>query len=377
VSVALVVVSVALVVVSVALVLAATLGIILGRRVVVDRPRRELPVIAVTSLTVTLPRTPLTAAPGTYSLYFNQNRDHALLGAVLERSERSIERELLRSTGPLSDVSSVIWSGQIVADPHELGDYENVEITSSHGTVHAWHVSPGVTVTPITWAIHIHGLRSSREGALRTVPVATELGMHSLVIAFADAHTAEGTRPVATLGVRESEDVGAAIGYALAHGAHRVVLFGFSMGASAALLAAERSPLRDHICALILVGPATNWREIIRHAARQAHLTAAAGSLACLVLKNTTLSRLACTPIALDFDQLDWTSRPRVTTPTLVLHSSGDTEVPLRLSEEFTIAQHPHAHLRILPAAPHCAEYNVDPDLFNRTITKWWRDGPG
>ena len=54
-----------------------------------------------------------------------------------------------------------------------------------------------------------------------------------------------------------------AVSYAVARGAGRIILSGWSMGGTIALLTAERSAHRDRIVGVVLVGPVTSWRKAI------------------------------------------------------------------------------------------------------------------
>ncbi|WP_169514908.1 alpha/beta hydrolase family protein [Humibacter albus] len=174
-----------------------------------------------------------------------------------------------------------------------------------------------------------------------------------------------------SLGLREWRDVDAAIAFALRSGAKRVVLFGWSMGATAALLSGERSINRDSIAAFVFIDPATNWRSIVRSAARQAHAPAILAWLACAILAAPGLFRLTGSPVRLDFDELDWTRRWRVVAPSLVIHSHGDRLVPFELSTRFVSAQQPNVRLVVFDDVPHCAEYNADAARFDKTIIDW------
>src|SRR5690606_24167617 len=73
------------------------------------------------------------------------------------------------------------WSGIYYAAPHEAGlDARNITITTPTGQCPAWRIDGD----PSTWAIHIHGLGSTRAGTLRGVLAATDLGCTSLVVTY-------------------------------------------------------------------------------------------------------------------------------------------------------------------------------------------------
>jgi hypothetical protein len=352
-------------------------AIVVARRVIADRPRRSLRLLAADDRAVTVPATMETLAAGTYGIWYDNFRSHAVIGAVLENTGSTVTREVLKVSGSsLQGVQEAVWTGQVIRSPECAGDSADIVIAGARGTVSAWMIRPAASISlSSTWAIHVHGIRSSREGSLRSVPSALALGMTSLVITFVGYADAEaGRRPPASLGASEWKDVDAAVEYAVQNGAERVVLFGWSMGASAALLTAERSAHRDRVAGLVLIGPATSWRRIIVHAARKAHLPGFAGHLACWVLGTPLVSRLAGAPSTIPIADLDWTTRRRIEQPILVIHSAGDEQIPLTFSKQFIATHARNSYLAELPSALHCSEYNVAPNEFDSTVARWWRE---
>ncbi|MCZ9337233.1 alpha/beta fold hydrolase, partial [Streptomyces sp. TRM76130] len=65
-------------------------------------------------------------------------------------------------------------------------------------------------------------------------------------------------------GETEWRDLDAAVRYAVDHGARKVVLLGWSTGATMALHTATRSALRDRIAGLVLDSPVLDWRATVR-----------------------------------------------------------------------------------------------------------------
>ncbi|MFJ8896623.1 alpha/beta hydrolase family protein [Leifsonia sp. NPDC102414] len=356
-------------------VIVSAIAVLLARRVIGDRKRSATPILWDTGDSITVRATARTLAPGIFALVLADGAK-AIVGPILESTLQTVTRKVVCRVGVFRDeASAAAWTGEIL-DASDLGKLDDVSICTPHGTAQAWVIHPAVRGEPDTWAIHIHGLRSSREGALRSVPAASALGMTSLVISFTGHHAQAGRRPSATLGIRESDDVLAAVEFAVTHGARRVVLFGWSMGATAALLASECETRGALIAGLVLVGPATTWPNILRHAVRRAGLPGIFGAMTMLALRAPALRQLAGAPQPIDMRSLDWSISKRLGVPALVLHSPGDGDIPLRFSERFVSAQAPDATLIVLPPAPHCAEYNVDPTAFNTAIIDWWNNLP-
>jgi uncharacterized protein len=354
------------------------LAIVLARRVVMPRQPKLTAIrdVDLDAGTITLDADRKTLHPGTFGLWTEGN-GHALVGDVVRRNdvEESVTRQLLEIDGEgLSQAAEGRWTGHVLRSPAVLDRNDReILIPVDGGTAPAWLIEPSEE-TSTTWAIHIHGVRTTRITALRTVPAADHLGMTSLVVSFrSDTEGPDVLNGASTLGTTEWPDVDAAITYALEHGAERVILFGWSMGASIALLLTERSQHRSAIAGLVLVAPSTDWRAVISHGARKAHLPAFLASAAAGALSGRLSSRIVGLPSPIDLDALDWTRGPRLQIPTLVIHSDGDTEIPVGLSRAFLAANPAQVTLVEIDGAEHAWEYNLDPERFNATIADWVR----
>ncbi|MCJ1675446.1 alpha/beta fold hydrolase [Rathayibacter sp. VKM Ac-2929] len=359
-----------------ALSLLAGVGVVLGRRVVMPGRKRTVQVLSATPDSVTLPATPETLHDGEYGFWFDSDRGHALVGRILHHDtiERTVRREVLRVTGgDLAAADEGRWTGHVFARPEDIDPrVREIHVDSPTGPCPAWLFPSTGGEGGTTWAIHVHGIRTTRITALRSVPAARKLGYTSLVPSFRGDGDGPSTKNgVSTLGQTESDDVDAAINYAVEHGAHSIVLFGWSLGGGIALQLSERSPHRHLIAALVLIAPATDWRQVIQAGARRAHLPSVVGALGTFALSTRSLSALVGLPRPIDFDALDWTRGPRLTVPTLLIHSDGDREVPASLSRAFVSVNAERSELALLPPAAHAWEYNVAPDEFDASICEW------
>ncbi|MDN4599289.1 alpha/beta hydrolase family protein [Leifsonia sp. NPDC014704] len=360
------------------LVAVATVGlaVLLARRVVMPRAAKLTTIrgVDLDAGTITLEADRKTSHAGKFGLWTDGD-GHALVGDVVRQDEAdgSVTRQLLEIDGEgLSQAAQGRWTGHVLRSPAVLGRNDReVLIPVDGGTAPAWLIEPEGTPST-TWAIHIHGVRTTRITALRTVPAADQLGMTSLVVSFrSDTEGPDVANGASMLGTTEWPDVDAAITYALEQGAERVILFAWSMGASIALLLTERSQHRAAITGLVLVAPSTDWRAVIRHGARKAHLPRFLASAAAAALGGRLSSRIVGLPSPIDLDALDWTRSTRLQKPTLVIHSDGDTEIPVSLSRAFAAANPRQVTLVEINGAEHAWEYNLNPELFNSTITGW------
>ncbi|NQX29828.1 alpha/beta hydrolase [Microbacteriaceae bacterium VKM Ac-2854] len=354
---------------------AAGLSIILGRRVVLPRPPRTVRIIGIDERQVRLERTAETTHPGTYGLWIDEDDVHLQLGRVhdAETDDGVVTRDILARTGGNATSQRGRFTGHLFHGPGSIGAPVNeVHIPVPGGIAPAWLFPAASDAAGGVWAIHIHGIRTSRITALRSVPAALEMGLPSLVVSFrGDGDGPTVPRGASSLGTSEWEDVDAAIAYAVDHGASGVLLFGWSLGGGVALQLTELSKFRSHIVGLILVAPTTDWRAIIAAGAQRSGLPAQAGWLATAALSDRVLSKLVGAVEPIDFDRLDWCSSDRLRVPALVLHSTGDRDVPFAISQRFADAN-PNVQLSELVSAPHGWEFNTDPQNFNRTIRAWY-----
>jgi pimeloyl-ACP methyl ester carboxylesterase len=325
---------------------------------------------------VTLQADARTRAPGTYGLLLPGI--HIVVGAVVSENPESSEvtREIIEWTGPLvAGKMRGSWTGQAIAAPEKLNmDYEEVSLGAAAGELPAWIFRPAHP-SPDVWAIHVHGLRSSRYSMLRSVESATNLGMTSLVPSyFGDAEN-HSQGQVCHYGSLEANDVEKALAYATEHGAKAIYLFGWSMGATISLLLTETSNYRSLIKGLVLVSPGPNTEAVIAENARTAGLPRMIAKIVPKILSTPLLSRLASLTEPVNFEKLNWTHTPaRLDIPALVLHSRGDTEVPYSLSAEFAMANPEKVTLKEFPAVPHQCEWNSAPKLFEDEVAAWFRE---
>ncbi|MFP3464526.1 alpha/beta hydrolase family protein [Leifsonia sp. SIMBA_070] len=354
-----------------------------GRRLAlaVVRPRAR-PVTRIhgcTATSVTLEADRRTLHRGQFGLWFGDG-GHAVVGHTRahDPAAGTVTRELLEVTGDLEAVDAGYWTGHLHAGPAALRrPFREVVIDVPGGAAPAWLIPAGAPGRRATWAVHIHGWASTRVTALRSVPATEAAGMTSLVVSYrGDGEGPPAAGGASLLGLREWEDVDAAIGYAVDHGAQRVVLVGWSLGGGIALQLSERSAHRAVLDRLVLIGPASDWRAVIRQGATERGLPSWTGGLVVRTLADPVRSARLGLPEPIDFDRLDWTRPGRLTLPTLVIHSEGDRTVPLSSSLLFAMANPRLVRLEELSPAEHSWEYNLDPAAFNRAVMEFLEGDP-
>ncbi|GAA5532988.1 alpha/beta hydrolase [Deinococcus aluminii] len=299
---------------------------------------------------VKLTRTAESVRPGVLGLTWPEG--HALLGPASEVTRKTVTRPLLKLEGTLPvgarvRPTSLAYGGT----PATLGlAFQDVTVPAPMGEMPAWLV-PGERQD--TWVILVHGYNGLREDALRVLPLFRRLGLPSLTITFRNAHGAPRTPDgYYRLGAAEWEDLEAAVQYAQAHGARRVLLFGFSMGGNIVLSFLRRSPLASLVAGVILDSPALEWRALLRHHARRLHIPWAAGPL-----ERATVFRSKQ-----DFAAVDHLSATDTfATPMLVFHGTADITVPVEQSDALSQARPDLVEYVRAEGAEHIRVWNVDP----------------
>ncbi len=325
---------------------------------------------------VVLDRTPQTTADGIYNLWIEHGGWAQLSAEASDRGPGRIARTVV-GTSPglrLAPGDRASWSGIYYATPADVGlNARNITITSPAGPCPAWRIDGD----PSTWAIHIHGLGSTRAGTLRGAQVATELGYTSLVVTY--RNTTEGPcvgTGRSTLGHTETADVDEAIGYAVRRGAERIALFGWSMGAAIALQLADRPRHHGLITALVLDSPVLDWTETIKANCARSGLPAAAGLLAVPWLAIGPLASMVGLPGPIPLRRFDWITRAaELTTPTLIHHGMRDSSAPLRLSQAVRDRRADIVTLETFDA-DHTLTWNSDPERWRSAVIAWLRGQP-
>ena len=333
-------------------------------------------VLSVGDDTVTLRRTPASASPGRYSLYWQAFSGHARIGEIIREDDRSVTREVL-----------AVGSGQLTRGPARLSSYYFSTPSTDDGTqlddttydgplgrMPAW-VSEQAHSRDDVWAVLVHGRGAFRAEALRAVPLLHDLGLAVLVPSYrndVDAPpTADGRYH---LGLSEWQDIEASLVYAVEHGARRIVLVGWSMGGAIVLQLLDHSALIDKVIAVVLDAPVVSWRQVIDSHAAAHRLPLALSHTAQRLVGQSWSKSFGGVSVPLPIPHTDWIARAdELRVPTLLIHSVDDDFVPYAPSRDLAAARPDVIQLETWHTALHCREWNVDPQRWRSVVETFLR----
>ncbi|MFI1012115.1 alpha/beta hydrolase [Streptomyces sp. NPDC020965] len=314
---------------------------------------------------ITLTRGMASRRPGTYGI--EGHGVHAVVGPVLDtvpHSADTLVRRLERIThGTLDPGTRVRLTPSLhTGDPTEaLGiGHTDVSVPGELGALPAWFV-PGPRDT---WIIAVHGLGTTREHPMNLLPFLHGRRLPVLGLGYrGDPDAPRSPDGLGRLGDAEWRDLDAALRFAVRNGANKVVLHGWSTGATMALHAATHSPLRDRVSGLVLDSPVLDREATLRALAAAHHTPVPLLPLAVRAaqgragLYGESLLTLA------DAQSL------RV--PTLIFHGPDDTLSLWGPSRELAARRPDLIGLHTVRDAPHAAMWNADPARYEEALRRF------
>lgn len=310
---------------------------------------------------VVLLRSEETERPGVYALVWQAG--HAIAGAVRGGDAETVTRELRDVRGYLAPGMKVALDSKVYfGDPSQARGlpFADVRIRGELGPMPAWLVP----ARGDTWAIVVHGINDDPEVGLRILPTLRRAGLPSLSITYREDLGAPASPDgMHHMGLTEWRDLAAAARYALARGARRLVLVGYSMGGSLVAQFMQRSPLARRVSGLVLDAPALDWQEILSFNATEMGLP----GLMALPVEWAIGARIDA-----DWESLDAVEhREYFQLPILLFHGEDDEVVPISTSDEFAAELPRWVTYFRLPKAGHTEAWNVDPPLYGARLTRF------
>nr|WP_276514182.1 alpha/beta fold hydrolase [Actinomadura citrea] len=165
------------------------------------------------------------------------------------------------------------------------------------------------------------------------------------------------------LGDKEWHDVVSAMGYARAHGATGVVLYGWSMGGAMAMTTLQRDP--SFVRGVVLDSPVLDWNATLDKQADARHLPGFMTDIAKRVLQWRIGIDLT------DFDMRRFA--PHLRTPVLMFTTEDDATVANAPAFAFARKAPPGTVTHIPTPGDHTESWNVDPAAYERSLVAFLR----
>jgi pimeloyl-ACP methyl ester carboxylesterase len=245
--------------------------------------------------------------------------------------------------------------------------YEEVAFTARDGVkLRGWWIpAPDSIPAPAPTVVVCPGQEGSIDGDTAQIVPLHRAGFAVLAFDFRGHGRSDGA--LVTLGVREKDDLLDALDYLhLHHGVQRVGVLGFSMGASAALMAAAESARIVSVVAdsgyASLVPTLRRWAET-RHIPEVVHRWFVPGALRIASFLSGTV--LHDTTLAAAATKLQERS-------VLLIYGADDPFVSPAERHQLHVSL-PCSELWIAPESGHRGAYRANPDIYNERVINWFR----
>lgn len=342
----------------------------------------DVTITATDADSLTLGATAETVVPGRYGLWLDGGRGHARVGEIIAGDGQTVTRRLVGlDRGELS-VGPARWNQYYYGDRPRVSlglPEEDVMITSEVGPMPAWVVRPGGHRhgghggggDATDWAVLVHGRGARKEETLRAMPVLHRAGWTSLAVAYRNDHDApKGPGGRYNLGLSEWRDVEAAMAHALAQGARRIVLFGWSMGGAIVLQLLSQSALADRVAGVVLDSPVVDWGNVLAHHARTQKVPVPFVHLAQSLMASKGSRHLVGVHEPVDVSRTDWVTRAdELRHAMLLIASDGDDFVPIGPAAALARRRPDLVRFERWQQARHCREWNLDPGRWEQAVT--------
>jgi dienelactone hydrolase len=281
----------------------------------------------------------------------------------VERTVTRVRAGTLRP-GLCAFVSSHLFD----ADPAATHGIEFTEVTvdGELGPLPAWQIPPAgqdhCSAAAGTWVVAVHGRGASRAEALRVLPTLATAGVSTLVVSYRNDREAPSSPDgLCHLGDTEWRDIESAVRYASRHGASRIVLYGWSMGAMTAVTALRRMSRDDGVLVrgIVLDSPVLDWAATLAWQATRRGVPPP--------LAQTTL-RLVTRRAGLDLPGLDYAGfAAQLQVPVLLFVDLADRTAPPEPALRFGRAR-PDLVTLVTTDVGHGRSWNQDPPRYEAAI---------
>jgi pimeloyl-ACP methyl ester carboxylesterase len=246
--------------------------------------------------------------------------------------------------------------------------FSDVGYDCAGGRCPAWYV-PGRSQT---WAIMVHGKGASRTEPLRALGGVLRAGLPALIITYRnDVGAPVDPSHYYRYGASEWADLQDAVGYAVRHGARRVVLVGVSMGGAIVASFMQHSASAGLVSGLLLDAPMLDFRRTVDYGASQRTLPVIGSPIPAPL--TWTAEEIAGHRFGVDWKRVDYLPGGWLHVPALLFHGTADDTVPIATSDAFA-RQYPRLVREIrVEGAAHVGSWNVDPQRYTAASAEFLR----
>lgn len=244
--------------------------------------------------------------------------------------------------------------------------FSNIYYHGPLGRYPAWLVNgaPGNS----TWAITVHGNDLSRLDCMKIVPVLHSMGLPVMMITYRnDPGAPSSPSGLMRYGLTEWQDLQAAVGFAVAHGAHHVVLVGYSMGGGIVVSFLLHSHLAPIVSAAVLDAPMLDFSTTVNYGASEMRLPVVGAPVP---QSLTDVAKwLSTLRFGVQWRQLDYLRHASaLRTPILLFQGTADHTVPPSTSTALAAAR-PHLVTYVqVRGAGHLGSWNLGPARYDSAV---------
>ncbi|MGW2251264.1 alpha/beta hydrolase [Kitasatospora sp. NPDC001660] len=312
---------------------------------------------------ITFNRTPAVLQPGCWAVEWDGD-GHAVVDDILHSDEQGVTRRLVRADrGTLAPGTGVRLTPRVyLGDPTTaLGlPFTEAAVTGELGAMPAWRLGGRRG----TWVVLVHGPGADRGQTLPVLPLLQRLALPALAVTYrGDQGAPAPPDGLSHFGETEWRDVESAVRFALDSGAGRVILYGWSIGATICLQAAARSAWSSAVVGMVLDSPVLDLPATARRDAVRTGSTRTVAELGALAAEGRTGVGLA--------DVARLAEGAGLHVPTLVLHSPDDPIAPFRAAQHLAAARPDVVSLQAFPGADHTALWNSAPAHYTELLRRW------
>jgi pimeloyl-ACP methyl ester carboxylesterase len=311
---------------------------------------------------IALPSNAETAQAGVWGIV-GEDGAYGQMAAVIATTGDTVERSFRTLEGHF------VAGDLVTIDPYAVGTdpleafgmaFDNVRLPGELGVNPAWLIGGERD----TWVILIHGEGlDERAQALRILPALADGGFPALVITYRNDSAAPDDGGHYRWGLSEWKDVDVAVEYALSRGARSVILYGYGMGATIAMMYLHQSDLVGSVLGAVLDSPVLDLGAAVD---ARGDADGVPGIIVGAAKEGARL-RYGISWRALN--QIERAAEFAI--PMLLLQGEEDMLAPVELADRFAAALPDLVTYERFPAAGHADVWNVDPERYGDAVLEF------